>query len=78
MKINWKLRLQSYPFWVACFGFVGLIIGDAEFIGMEQYQSYVDAFLMILIAAGVVSDPTTSGLSDSKRAMEYETPRGDK
>lgn len=26
MKINWKVRLQSYPFWVALFGFVGLIV----------------------------------------------------
>lgn len=77
MKINWKVRLQSYPFWVAIFGFVGLIIGDVSVIGIEQYQSYVDAFLLLLIAGGVVSDPTTKGLSDSKQALTYQNPKSD-
>jgi len=78
MKINWKVRLQSYPFWVAIFGFVGLLVGDASLMGMEHYQTYVDAFLVLLIAGGVVSDPTTKGLSDSKQALTYQKPRSDK
>lgn len=77
MKINWKVRLQSYPFWVAIFGLGGLILGDLSLVGAEQYQVYVDAFLVILIASGVVSDPTTKGYSDSRRAMTYDEPKED-
>ena len=29
MKINWKVRLRSYPFWVAVFGFIGFIVADS-------------------------------------------------
>jgi len=78
MKINWKVRLQSYPLWVAVFGLIGLFVGDMSLLGLEQYQTYVDALLLVLITSGIVSDPTTKGLSDSKQAMTYAKPRSDK
>ncbi|MEX0596778.1 MAG: phage holin [Candidatus Paceibacterota bacterium] len=74
-NINWKIRLQSYPFWVAFFALVGLIIADLGFMSAGSYQEYVDAILLILIAGGVVSDPTTNGYKDSDQALAYDKPR---
>lgn len=75
MKINWKVRLQSYPFWVALFGFVGLIVNNSGLIDLAEYNNYVDAFMLVLLAGGVVADPTTQGLSDSKQALNYDKPK---
>ena len=75
MKINWKVRLQSYPFWVALFGFVGLIVNNSGLIDLAEYNKYVDAFMLVLLAGGIVADPTTQGLSDSKHALNYDKPK---
>ena len=75
MKINWKIRLQSYPFWMALFGFVGLIVNNSGLIDLDEYNNYVDAFMLVLLAGGVVVDPTTQGLSDSKQALNYDKPK---
>jgi len=77
MKINWKLRLKSYPFWVAVFGFIGLIVADSGLLEIDKYETYVEAFMWILIAGGVVTDHTTDGFSDSKQALGYDEPRKD-
>ena len=69
MKINWKLRLKSYPFWVALFGFIGLIVADTGLLEVGQYKEYVQAILLILVSGGVVSDPTTGGMSDSQKVL---------
>lgn len=74
MKINWKLRLKSKKFWVALAAFIGLIATDLG-IDAGAYESYVQAVLLLLIAGGVVTDPTTVGLSDSKQALNYTKPR---
>ena len=75
MKINWKVRLQSYPFWVALFGFVGLIVNNSGLIDLVEYNKYVDAFMLVLLAGGIVADPTTEGLSDSEQALNYDNPK---
>lgn len=78
MKINWKVRLQSYPFWVALFALVGLFVTDAGLMDLGHYEQYVDAVLLVFVAGGIISDPTTSGVSDSKRALGYKKPGSDK
>jgi len=75
LKINWKVRLQSYPFWVALFGFVGLIVNNSGLIDLVEYNNYVDAFMLVLLAGGIVADPTTQGLSDSEQALNYDNPK---
>lgn len=70
MKINWNVSLQSYPFWVALFGFIGLIVNNSGLIDLAEYNNYVDAFILVLIASGVVADPTKQGLSDSKNCFK--------
>ncbi|MGO5674506.1 phage holin [Bacillus subtilis] len=34
-----------------------------------------NALLTFLTAMGIVVDPTTQGISDSKQAMDYDSPR---
>lgn len=81
--INWKVRLKNKTFWVAIipaalmlvqavaavFGFT-LDLGD---IG-NKLLTIVEAVFMILGIIGIVNDPTTVGLSDSARAMNYTEP----
>lgn len=77
MKINWKVRLRSYPFWVAVFALIGLFVTDFGLMELGHYEKYVDAILLVLVTGGIINDPTTAGLSDSRQAMRYEKPRKD-
>lgn len=72
--INLKLRLQNKVTLLAILGAVSLM---AQQFGLEipkNIQDGVNTFVYILVLLGVVNDPTTSGLSDSTRALEYEKP----
>ena len=84
MKINWKVRLQHKPFLVALFSLVllfaqqiAILFGVDTTIYNEQATNLFNTFLAILVLLGVVSDPTTEGLSDSNRALKYEVPNKD-
>lgn len=78
MKINWRVRLRSYPFWVALFGFIGLLVNNSGLLDLDEYNKYVDAFMLVLLAGGVIADPTTYGFSDSLLVMNYKEPRNEK
>ena len=83
MKINWKVRLKNKNFWItlipallllvqailAVFG-VKIDIGD---IG-NKLLIVVDAAFVVLAILGIVTDPTTKGVSDSERALDYDEP----
>ena len=43
----------------------------------QNYQDGVNTFVYILVLLGVVTDPTTAGLTDSERALEYYEPKKD-
>lgn len=77
MKINWKVRVKSYKFWVALAALLGLIVTDLGLMDVGRYETYVQAVLLLLVAGGVITDPTVAGLSDSKLAMTYEKPKKD-
>lgn len=75
--INWKLRLQNKATLIALLGAIFLM---AQQFGLEipkNIQNGVNTFVYILVLIGVVNDPTTAGISDSKRALEYSEPNGD-
>ena len=76
-SVNWQVRVQSYPFWVAVFGLVGLIVMDLGLMSAGSYDQYVDAILLVMVAGGIISDPTTDGYKDSKQALGYLKPRKD-
>ena len=75
--INWKLRLQNKVTLIALLGAIFLM---AQQFGLEipkNIQDSVNTFVYILVLLGVVNDPTTSGITDSKQALEYENPKED-
>lgn len=76
-KINWKLRLQNK---VTLIAIIGAIFLMAQQFGLEipqNIQDGVNTFVYILVLLGVVNDPTTAGLTDSERALEYYHPNED-
>ena len=59
---------------------LGAIFLMAQQFGLEipkNIQDGVNTFVYILVLIGVINDPTTSGISDSKRALEYYEPSED-
>lgn len=82
--INWKVRIKNKNFWLAIIPAVlllitqiGAIFGlqiDTALIG-EQLAAVVSTIFLILTILGIVTDPTTEGISDSTLAMTYEEPK---
>lgn len=84
MSINWTVRLKNKTFWlslipallllvqvvVAVFG-VELDLGDLG----NRLLAVVNAVFAVLTILGVVTDPTTEGVSDSAQAMKYDKPK---
>lgn len=84
MKINWTLRLQNKATLAALAATVLAfayqlcgIFGIVPPISQDSLLQLVGIVLNILVALGVVTDPTTSGLSDSDRALGYDEPYTD-
>lgn len=84
MNINWKLRLKNKAFWISAIP-AGLLVIQA-IAGVFGYTLnfddlgnkllvVVNAIFAFLTILGIVVDPTTTGLSDSSRAMSYREPR---
>ena len=75
-KINWAVRLQRKSFWVAL---VGLIVILTQQLGIKVFPDNVaditNTILAIGVLVGIINDPTTAGLTDSARAMEYTEPK---
>lgn len=84
MNINWQVRIKNKMFWItfipavllviqsvaAVFGFT-LDFGDLG----NKLLAVVEAIFVVLGILGIVVDPTTSGVSDSSRAMTYAEPK---
>lgn len=81
--INWNVRFKNKAFWMsfipavlllvqvvaAVFGYT-LDLGDLG----NKLLSVVNALFAVLALLGIVTDPTTAGVSDSSRAMTYDSP----
>lgn len=83
MKINWKVRLKNPTFWItsapAIITFVYSILalfGVVPSITKDVVMNVYFAVVAILVEFGVVVDPTTKGIGDSDRAMNYDKPGG--
>lgn len=75
--INWKLRLQNKVTLIALLGAIFLMAQQFGLDIPKNIQDSVNTFVYILVLLGVVNDPTTSGITDSKQALEYENPKED-
>ena len=76
-KINWKLRLQNKVTLIDLLGAVFLMSQQFGFEIPQNIQNGVNTFVYILVLLGVVTDPTTAGITDSDRALEYHEPSED-
>lgn len=81
--INWKVRIKNKAFWLAMIPAVLLLVQTvAALFGLtldlgdigDKLLAVVNAVFALLSILGVVVDPTTQGVSDSQRAMEYSEP----
>lgn len=82
--INWILRLKNKTTLAALISAIVVFVyqvasafGVTLPVSQEQIMSAVAALLTVLVALGVIIDPTTAGVSDSQQAMTYEEPKED-
>lgn len=84
MKINWKVRLQSGSWWsgvisaviIAFFAILNIFKVDVS-VTASEVMNVATLVLMIPAAIGIISDPTTQGISDSTQALTYSCPKVD-
>lgn len=84
--INWKVRIKNKTFWLALIPAVLLLVQvvaavfgytlDLGELG-NKLLVVVNALFGVLALLGIVTDPTTAGISDSKQALTYEKPKED-
>ena len=83
MKINWTVRLKNKTFWLSLIPaallliqVVGEVFGYTLDFGElgNRLMAVVNAAFALLSVLGVVTDPTTCGVSDSE-ALSYDKPK---
>lgn len=84
--INWKIRAKNKTFWLALVpAFLLLIQSVAQVFNIsldftnlnKDLLNVVNALFVVLTILGVVTDPTTKGMSDSTQALTYSKPKED-
>lgn len=82
--INWKLRIRNKATLITLIGaIVALVyqvlgvIGKVPAVSQTEVINWVGIVLNVLVGLGIVIDPTTSGIGDSPRALDYEVPSTD-
>lgn len=85
-KINWTVRLKSKTFWLTVIPALLLLVQVvAAVFGFEmelgdlgnKLLAVVNALFSVLTILGIVTDPTTAGVSDSAQALTYTEPKED-
>ena len=81
--INWKLRVKNPYFWlglggaiIAASGISPESITSWSMIGQVLLDFISNPFVVVSVIVtivGVILDPTTAGMSDSQRALGYNT-----
>lgn len=81
MKINWTVRMKNKLFLASALALVVsfvydwlALMGYAPALTESVVMSVIDGVLTALAAIGIITDPTTAGMSDSERAMMYDKP----
>jgi len=82
MKINLKVRMKNPVFWLtiipALIACIYTILGTFGIVPAISEDTLVNAFtnlVTVLATLGVLVDPTTSGVNDSERALNYTDPQ---
>lgn len=88
MNINWKVRVKNPMFWVSIaiaivtpiFAYFGLTAQDMTSWGAIWdviVQAISNPYVLLTVAVSVynaIVDPTSSGITDSARALQYSYP----
>ena len=84
MQINWKIRFQNKTFLTGLISLVVVFIYDllqlleiVPTVTQSAVMQVAEGILTILGMVGVIADPTTAGVADSKQAMTYDVPKQD-
>ena len=84
MTINWKVRFQNKAFLTGLISLVVVFIYDllqllgiAPVVTQSVVMQVAEGILTILGMVGVIANPTTAGLTDSRQALTYTSPRQD-
>lgn len=84
MKINWLVRIKNKNFWIALIPAVLLLVQVVMAVfGVElnlgeigdKLLAVVNAAFVVMSILGIVTDPTTAGVSDSPQALTYLEPK---
>lgn len=90
--INWKVRLKN-PLWWAqivlaiitpILAYLGLSAEDLNTwsaLGNVLLQAISSPYMLAMVVVSVynaITDPTTTGFADSKRALTYDKPNNDR
>ncbi|MCR0876349.1 phage holin [Staphylococcus aureus] len=82
MDINWKLRFKNKAVLTGLVGALLLFIKQVtDLFGLDlstqlnQASAIIGAILTLLTGIGVITDPTSKGVSDSSIAQTYQSPR---
>lgn len=83
-NINWLVRAKNKAFWIAFIPAVLLLVQvvaavfgytlDLGDLG-NKLLDVVNAAFSVLVILGVVTDPTTDGITDSTQALTYTEPK---
>lgn len=82
--INWTVRIKNKSFWLTLIPAVILLVQavaalfgfQLELEGIQQQiLDIVNAAFAVLAVLGIVTDPTTKGISDSQQALTYNKPK---
>ena len=82
--INWKVRVKNKNFWISIIPAIILLIqAVAALFGItidlgdysNKLIAVVNAVFVVLAILGIVTDPTTEGVGDSRLAMTYDEPK---
>ena len=86
MKINWKVRLKNKTFWITLIPAAILLIQtiaalfgftiDLSDVGTKLLE-VIESLFIVLAIVGVITDPTTAGVTDSAQALTYNEPKKD-
>ena len=86
MRVNWKVRIKNKAFWITIVPAFFLVVQtvaslfgyDWDFVVLnQQIAAIINAVFALLAILGIVNDPTTAGITDSNRAMNYDKPNDD-
>lgn len=82
--INWKLRFKNKislaALIAATIAFVYQILGIFEIVpavSQDTIEQLAGIIINLLVAFGIVVDPSTHGLKDTAKVMTYQEPRNE-